>query len=290
MFKDKYAVAKLRELIDNFGVKTVVETGTWQGQGVLGFSGLIDSVYSIEVDEGFWEDTKRKLEGEGYSQLLGELTFFPKGLQPLVNKTDEERARIKADLERKMSMVKDKDLTERVRIMAEHGLNREDVSVYAKDGRRITLILGNSPQVIGEIIEELPEPILLFLDAHWADYWPLLDELKAIRARPNSLIVIDDFKVPGKPFGYDTYKGVCLDWDLLKEPLTSINSSYNIFFGEECSGDYRGVLYAVPGPTSGECEWTMKKYWEIHNKLEIAGLPGKMAGHIVIEKPGERSE
>ena len=230
MFKDKYAVTKLSQLIKDFGVKTVVETGTWQGQGVLGFSKLMNNVYSIEINRQFFEDTKANVEGEGYT-------------------------------------------------LAESG---EDTAVYTKGPSKITLIRGNSPEVIERIIEGLPEPILFFLDAHWLDYWPLLDELAAIRRRPNSLIVIDDFKVPGKPFGYDTY-GVRLDWKLLKEPLAAINSNYRIFFNEESRGDYRGILYAVPNTTTGLQGWTLEDYGRIYNRLTLAGLPGEMAGHIVIQ-------
>lgn len=234
MFKDKYAVSKLIKLIEDFGVKTVVETGTWQGEGVLGFSKLLNNVYSIEINGQFFEDTKANVEGEGYT-------------------------------------------------LAESG---EDTAVYTRGSSKITLILGSSPEVILRIIEGLPEPILFFLDAHWLDYWPLLDELTAIRRRPNSLIVIDDLKVPGKPFGYDTY-GVRLDWKLLKEPLAAINSNYRVFYNEEACGDYRGILYAVPETASTSLRgWTLEDYERIYNRLTRAGLPGEMAGHIVIQTPG----
>src|SRR3989344_8645991 len=38
---------------------------------------------------------------------------------------------------------------------------------------------------------------LFFLDAHWYNYWPLIDELQIIKALPRAIIMIDDFKVPG---------------------------------------------------------------------------------------------
>jgi len=232
MFKDKYAVAKVKELIKNYGVRTVVETGTWQGEGALGFSSLMDNVYTIEINLDYFKESQENIKRAGYNQL---------------------------------------------------GVT----SIYVKGTKKITFLLGNSPEVMESIIEWLEEPILFFLDAHWLEYWPLLDELKVIRRRPNSLIIIDDFKVPGKPFGYDTYHGKRLDWNLLNEHLAAINPDYRIFFNKEASGDYRGILYAVPRTDKtepGELEWTMEKYEEAYQKLIKADLPGEMAGHIVIQE------
>jgi hypothetical protein len=40
---------------------------------------------------------------------------------------------------------------------------------------------------------------LFFLDAHWYDYWPLLDEIELITSKvPRCVIIIDDFQVPGR--------------------------------------------------------------------------------------------
>jgi hypothetical protein len=53
----------------------------------------------------------------------------------------------------------------------------------------------------------------IFLDAHWGNHCPLLDELAAI-ANPEKhygmgkpCIVIHDFQVPGTDFGFDTFPG-----------------------------------------------------------------------------------
>lgn len=60
-------------------------------------------------------------------------------------------------------------------------------------------------------------PTLYYLDAHWGDQHPLPTELDVIskRALGNEIIVIDDFQVPNRPFGYDTTdKGqiYCMSW------------------------------------------------------------------------------
>lgn len=84
----------------------------------------------------------------------------------------------------------------------------------------VTARLGNSPAVLREILPQFSYPLFAFLDAHWQAYWPLRDELAQLLAvkRPK-LIMIHDFKVPGRDFGFDSYPGgaCCLDYigDLL---------------------------------------------------------------------------
>jgi hypothetical protein len=55
-----------------------------------------------------------------------------------------------------------------------------------------------------------------YLDAHWDDYLPLRDELSIIKDWPNTVVLIDDFKVPFDPrFGWDKYDGdreICLEY------------------------------------------------------------------------------
>lgn len=48
------------------------------------------------------------------------------------------------------------------------------------------------------------ERLFFFLDAHWNDHCPLLDELDAIAAaKVKPCIIIHDFQVPGTDFGFD---------------------------------------------------------------------------------------
>lgn len=49
---------------------------------------------------------------------------------------------------------------------------------------------------------------MFFLDAHWFDYWPLVDEIAAIGKLPRFIAMVDDFMVPGQSqFGYDVGGG-----------------------------------------------------------------------------------
>jgi predicted O-methyltransferase YrrM len=54
----------------------------------------------------------------------------------------------------------------------------------------------------------------IYLDAHWYDYLPLRDELSLLANWPRSVVMIDDFKVPGdEGFAWDRYddaREICL--------------------------------------------------------------------------------
>jgi predicted O-methyltransferase YrrM len=66
---------------------------------------------------------------------------------------------------------------------------------------RVTLILGNSSEVLASLDPQMvgARPFF-FLDAHWYDYWPLVDEVASICQRFERFVVlIHDFEVPGHP-------------------------------------------------------------------------------------------
>jgi hypothetical protein len=65
------------------------------------------------------------------------------------------------------------------------------------------------------VVSNLPSPqflqtvlvrpnVMWFLDAHWEDYWPLVDELKyiSISYPKESIIIVDDTWVPNRPNFY----------------------------------------------------------------------------------------
>jgi len=95
-----------------------------------------------------------------------------------------------------------------------------------KGDRQIIIFQGNSPQWLESFKDIFPTPTCYFLDAHWGKDWPLLGELKALIGKKNSVIIIHDFKVSGKDFGYDRYQGQELDYDYVKEGLAQINPDY----------------------------------------------------------------
>lgn len=124
--------------------------------------------------------------------------------------------------------------------------------MFKQGDRTIWSLLGSSEKVLRELLEDkaitIPGPYCLFADAHWNSYWPLLDELKVISdlGLSETVIIIHDFKVPGKPWGYDNHGGVELDIDYVRESLLKINPNYKISYNEEAEGNKRGICYCCP--------------------------------------------
>lgn len=110
---------------------------------------------------------------------------------------------------------------------------------------------GSSPEVLEATLPEIGEErVLFYLDAHWQDYWPLLDELRAIARgrRLEPVLVIHDFKVPDRPdLGYDSYKGQDLDFDYVREAVHEVyRGEFEYHFNRVAVGACRGVLFVEP--------------------------------------------
>jgi hypothetical protein len=82
--------------------------------------------------------------------------------------------------------------------------------------------LGQSPSVLERRALDpawTVSPAFFYLDAHWHEYLPLVDELNIIvRAWPEFVAMVDDFKVDGDAgYVYDDYgPGKSLELDLIK--------------------------------------------------------------------------
>ena len=92
--------------------------------------------------------------------------------------------------------------------------------------KNVELYCGNSSDILPSILSK-KNKYMFFLDAHWGDYWPLLDELKIIASfELTPVILIHDFFVPdmnGKPkFGYDSYHGQPLDFNYVQKDIENI--------------------------------------------------------------------
>lgn len=105
-------------------------------------------------------------------------------------------------------------------------------------------------------VDSLNQRLLFFLDAHWEQNCPLLDELQVIAdsvqyLRLMPVIVIHDFVVPDHPeLGFDTYNGKSFDFDFIKEKVIAIEKAYgNVFevkYNSEATGAMRGIIYLIP--------------------------------------------
>src|SRR3990167_5531269 len=111
---------------------------------------------------------------------------------------------------------------------------------------KINLFLYDSADWLRHFLAIVPSPACFYLDAHWNDYWPILDELKALKGRTKDVVIIHDFQVPGKDFQFDTYKGQALNYDYVKADLMNVNPDFRIKYNEEAEGNRVGILYALP--------------------------------------------
>jgi hypothetical protein len=116
----------------------------------------------------------------------------------------------------------------------------------------LAYFLGNSPEVISALAPVLTCRCLVYLDAHGTDYWPLLDELTALRKLTiPPVIAIHDFKVPDCPdLGFDSYRGQALEWDYVADAVAHIygKSGFSLKFNtvEASGGAQRGIIYITP--------------------------------------------
>ncbi|HUD86252.1 MAG TPA: class I SAM-dependent methyltransferase [Xanthobacteraceae bacterium] len=75
------------------------------------------------------------------------------------------------------------------------------------DMENVHLHHGNSVDFLRSLSTTVSDAVnFVYLDAHWYDYLPLRDELSVIGDWPNTVVMIDDFKVPfDERFGWDRY-------------------------------------------------------------------------------------
>jgi hypothetical protein len=115
--------------------------------------------------------------------------------------------------------------------------------------------LGSSPEVLARLAADplwTAGPTFFYLDAHWLDNLPLVDELRAIRpAWPDFVALVDDFRVDGdEGYGWDDYgPGKSLELGLLDDPAFA---DLRVFWpsapATRESGQRQGyVVLATPG-------------------------------------------
>ena len=119
-----------------------------------------------------------------------------------------------------------------------------------KDCANVHCHLGSSDRVLKEILPSLKEKrVVFYLDAHWNQYWPLLDELEEIGKthRDNCIIVIDDFKVPGRgDIEYDRYDPHECCYRYIKKKLDHVFSGYDYYYVIPKNIASRAKFVAIP--------------------------------------------
>ncbi len=119
----------------------------------------------------------------------------------------------------------------------------------------ITGHYSDSRDFLRSTLDELPskdQPVFLYLDAHWNKDLPLLEEVQIVLERhPNSVMLIDDFKVPSDPgYEYDDYgDGNTLHIEYF-DPIADLG--FRAFFpslpSEHETGAKRGCVVLVKDP------------------------------------------
>jgi hypothetical protein len=160
---------------------------------------------------------------------------------------------------------------------------------YLYAGRRfrevtkVSVILGDSGQVLRRLAMESPwknSPAFFYLDAHWLDRLPLVEEIGVITASwRDAVIVIDDVRVPEDPgYGFDVYGGVALDLDLVQTATFERLIPYWPAASSSAeSGAKRGwVVLATPG----EIDQRLSGVDALRRAEEISGSHDRNAADV----------
>jgi hypothetical protein len=94
--------------------------------------------------------------------------------------------------------------------------------------------------------EQFPKSnVLFYLDAHWGEHLPLREEIEVIFTNWNSTVVmVDDFQVPGTDYGYDDYgPGKVLNMSYL-EPIQylQLHAFFPVAEAKQETGAKRGSV------------------------------------------------
>jgi predicted O-methyltransferase YrrM len=79
-----------------------------------------------------------------------------------------------------------------------------------RDLTNVHLHRGDSAEFIRWLSDKISDAVnFVYLDAHWYNYLPLQDELSVVLSWKNTVVMIDDFRVPfDDDFGWDKYDEV----------------------------------------------------------------------------------
>ena len=110
--------------------------------------------------------------------------------------------------------------------------------------------LGSSEEILKGLLPSLKgKPVIYYLDAHWNEFWPLLSEIEEIGKthKDNCIIVIDDFKVPGRSdIPYDAYGTSECSYEYIEKSMSEIFSSYEYYYVIPDSPSSRAKFVAIP--------------------------------------------
>lgn len=149
--------------------------------------------------------------------------------------------------------------------LAEHFYNVDTIEIsreYAAialarigDDDHCGVTIGNSADHVGGYVSAFGNGTLVFLDAHWGDHCPLLDELESIamwneeEGQVTPCILIHDFQAPGTDFGFDHMPdGRPFSLDLIRDHLDRIygKGGWKHNYPQQVEGARRGWISIEP--------------------------------------------
>jgi predicted O-methyltransferase YrrM len=171
---DTYLKEKIQEIIKNYNINTIIETGINNGDSTIEFSKMVEKVIGIDIMESCIHTTYEKLE--------------------------------------------------------KHSI------------QNVELYIGNSPEILSKIIPSIDvDNTIFFFDAHWYDYWPIIDEIEKI-PKNKGIIIVHDFFVPNNTdLGYDVYKNIKFDYEYIKNALNDWSPTHRVEYNSKANGSCRGV-------------------------------------------------
>jgi hypothetical protein len=212
-------------LLKYLNIEIGIETGTSHGSTTLLLSDVLKQVYTVEVKEDIYKDTKRNLS------RCKNINFY---LGSSENKLE--------------------DIFTDIKLYKESNLNNKILKIL-NENKIETKVMTEVEKLMKINNNDL---LFFYLDAHWYEYWPILDELEVIskNCQNNAIIVIDDFKVPDRDFGFtiDYNIGKILDYEYIKEKLEKIYPDGYTYWYDDIAQlrigyDHKGItgkFYVVP--------------------------------------------
>jgi hypothetical protein len=115
--------------------------------------------------------------------------------------------------------------------------------------------IGDSVSFLNRMVDVLTpdDKCIFFLDAHWGQNCPLLEELDVLtRVKTNlaPVIAIHDFFTGDEKLGWDEYNGQRFDYAWIEPKVKALelahNCTYHHFYNTESENGMRGLIYLVP--------------------------------------------
>jgi len=79
---DPYFKQAMLDIVEESGIKTIVETGTFKGQTTVGLAKMVDNVYTIEISEKYHAEVQPTLKP--FSNIVSILGDGPKVLDEII--------------------------------------------------------------------------------------------------------------------------------------------------------------------------------------------------------------